>query len=232
MIKIFRFLLVLILSNGLYSQTYFTNEGLNKVRDVRKHSLQSHINTNKPFSFKDIGFGLEVYSGYIFYTGSLNENYTNYAPVGLAIYLRYKTLDISVRNAIGFNKTKTEFDYSSETLDKGYRLISFLAELSLNYEVYHTNRIKLSPFLGIGSISLNPIREPSEQSTWRKDPLLKSKTYNFGVNFDIKRGSKNNNTAITFVRIRYGFGVQRPSGNSQNNTGNIHYLTIGYCGIL
>lgn len=185
---------------------------------------------------KNWGFGLEIFSGYNSHTGNLSENYTDYVAVGIAIAIYYKKVTASIRNSFGFNKTKKDFEYYFGHLEKDSRSVSFLSEASLGYVIYTTHRLKVSPFAGIGFIKMNPITRNTAQEIDPKKGLLKSSTFNFGLALDITFSSKNSTyptvASNSFMRIRYGYGLQRPETNFNGITGNMQYITIGYCANL
>lgn len=183
---------------------------------------------------KDWGMTFEFFSGYSIYTGNLSENYTNNIPVGVAIDICYKNIELYLRNYIGFNKTKKDFNYSLGTWEKGSRTMVFLPEASIGYVAYKDNRFKLSPFAGIGSMDISPTTKDTEETPELKEVSLEfTTTYTLGINFDIKFGPKHTpkyypKTSYGFMRIRYGYSIPRFEKKYDGMTGNMHYITIGF----
>lgn len=141
---------------------------------------------------KDWGFACEFFSGYSVYTGNLSDNYTNNVPIGIAFDICYKNFELYLRDYIGFNKTKKDFDYSLGTWEKGSRMNVILPEASIGYVVYNDNRFKLSPFAGIGSMDISPTTNETEKTPELKEVSLElTTTYVLGANLDIKFGKKN-----------------------------------------
>jgi hypothetical protein len=186
---------------------------------------------------KDWGLTFEFFSGYSVYTGNLSKNYTNNIPFGIAFDICYKNIELYLRNYIGFNKTKKDFDYSLGTWEKGSRTMVFLPEASLGYVAYNDNRFKLSPFAGIGSMDISPPTNDTEETPELKEVSLEfTTTYVLGVNLDIKYGPKNTpkykpKTSYGFMRIRYGYCLPRFEKKYDGMTGNMHYVTIGFGGM-
>lgn len=186
---------------------------------------------------KNWGMTFEFFSGYSIYTGNLSENYTNNVPVGVAFDICYKNYELYLRDYIGFNKTKKDFNYSLGTWEKGSRTMVFLPEASLGYVAYNDNRFKLSPFAGIGSMDISPTTKDKEETPELKEVSLEfTTTYIIGINFDIKFGPKHATkyspkTSYGFMRIRYGYSIPRFEKKYDGMTGNMHYITIGFGGM-
>lgn len=186
---------------------------------------------------KKWGMAYEFFSGYSVYTGNLHENYTNNIPIGVAFDICYKNFELYLRNYIGFDKTKKDFDYSLGTWEKDSKTIVFLPEASFGYVTYNDNRFKLSPFAGIGSMNISPPSIDTEETPELEEVSLKfTTTYIIGINFDIKFGPKrtlnyNPKTSYGFMRIRYGYCMPRFENKYAGITGNMHYITIGFGGM-
>lgn len=186
---------------------------------------------------KNWGMVFEFFSGYSIYNGNLGKTYTNNVPVGVAFDVCYKKLELYLRDYIGFNKTKKDFSYSLGTWEKGSRTMVFLPEISLGYVICNNNRIKLSPFAGIGSMDISPPTNDTEKMPELKEvSLVFTTTYVGGVNLDIKFGPKHTpafrpKTSYTFMRIRYGYCMPQFANKYEGMTGNMHYITVGFGGM-
>ncbi|NLB26443.1 MAG: sialate O-acetylesterase [Bacteroidales bacterium] len=183
------------------------------------------------------GFAFEFFSGYGFYSGELNKNYTNNIPIGIAFDICYRNFELYLRNYIGFNKTKTEFDYSLGILEAGERIMVFLPEVSIGYITYNDNRFKISPFAGIGSTDISPPVKVTEETPELKEIALEfTATYMLGINLDIKFGPKivpeySPKASYGFVRVRYGYTMPQFAKKYAGMAGNMHYITIGFGGL-
>jgi len=182
----------------------------------------------------DWGMTFEFFSGYGVFTGNLSDNYTNNVPVGVAFDICYKDFELYLRDYIGFNYTKKDFNYSLGTWEKGSGTMVFLPEASLGYVAYNDNRFKLSPFAGIGSMDISPTTNDTEETPELKEVSLEfTTTYVLGINFDIKFGPKNTpkyspKTSYGFMRIRYGYSMPSFNKKYDDMSGNMHYITIGF----
>ncbi len=247
MVSGYKAILVLIaFSNSLYSQIdgfkspILAFEDLKLVRISKNTTLVGAEQHNKEVRNKHLpknwALGLEIFTDYNSHTGDLGENYMDYVAVGIAIHIRYKKITVSLRNAFGFNKTKKDFEYYFGVLGKDSRTVGFLSEASLGYVIYQTPKLSVSPFAGIGLIKLNPISRHTIQKIDPKEGLLKSATFNFGLALDIKFSTKNSSdhavADASFLRIRYGYGLQRPENDLGVLSGNIQYITIGHCSVF
>lgn len=186
---------------------------------------------------KDWGMAFEFFSGYGIYTGNLGNSFTNNIPIGVAFDICYKNFELYLRDYIGFNKTKKDFDYSLGTWRKDSKATVFLPEASLGYVVYNDNRFKLSPFAGIASMDIGPTLNDREDTPELKEVSLEfTTTYTVGFNFDIKFGPRhtpkyNPKTSYGFIRIRYGYNMPRFEKKYDGMSGNMHYITIGFGGL-
>jgi len=225
-------------------ETIYAQDSLNEQADIflETYSPSKFENFTKTYIRykqvpRDWGMTFEFFSGYSVYTGILSDNYTNNVPVGVAFDICYKNFELYLRDYIGFNKTKKDFDYSLGTWEKGSRTMVFLPEASLGYVVYNDNRFKLSPFAGIGSMDISPTTNDTEETPELKEVSLEfTTTYVLGINFDIKFGPKNTpkyspKTSYGFMRIRYGYCIPRFEKKYDGMTGNMHYITIGFGGM-
>lgn len=183
------------------------------------------------------GMAVEFFSGYSAYTGNLRSSYTNNVPLGVAFDICYNSFELYLRDYIGFNKTKKDFDYSAGTWDKGSRAMVFLPEASLGYVAYNSDRFKLSPFAGIGAMDIGPPTHDTQEIPELKEVALAFTTaYIAGVNLDIKFGPRNMpkyspKTSYGFLRIRYGYSFLGFDKKYENMTGDMHYITIGLGGM-
>jgi hypothetical protein len=186
---------------------------------------------------RDWGMTFEFFTGYGIYTGNLSNNFTHNVPVGVAFDICYKKFELYLRDYIGFNKTKKDFDYSLGTFEKGSRTMVFLPEASLGYVTYNDNRFKISPFAGIGAMYIGPTLNASEETPELEEVELEfTTTYMVGINFDIKFGAKKTpayspKTSYGFMRIRYAYNIPRFDKKYDGMTGNMHYITIGFGGM-
>ncbi|MDH5379664.1 MAG: hypothetical protein OEW75_02355 [Cyclobacteriaceae bacterium] len=186
---------------------------------------------------KDWGMTFEFFTGYSIYTGNLSENYSNNVPIGVAFDICYKKFELYLRDYIGFNETRKDFNYSLGIWEKGSEIVVFLPEASLGYVVYNDNRYKLSPFAGIGSMDISPPTSDTKDIPELKEISLEfTTTYIAGFNLDIKLGAKHTpeyrpKTSYGFIRVRYGYSMPGFEKKYNGMSGNMHYITVGFGGM-
>ena len=183
---------------------------------------------------KNWGMAFEFFSGYGIFTGKLSNNYTNNVPLGVAFDICYKRFELYLRDYIGFNKTKKDFDYSTGVYEKGSSTMVFLPEASLGFAAFDRDRFKLAPFAGIGGMLIDPPSNKTDKEPELKEVSISAFTYNLGVNFDIKFGKKGYlfrpKSSYGFLRVRYGYSIPNLSKKYDGISGGTHYITIGFGG--
>lgn len=185
---------------------------------------------------KKWGMAFEFFSGYSLFNGTLSDNYTNNVPIGVSFDIAYKNAVLYLRDYIGFNKSKTDVDYSLGTFEKGSRTMVFLPEASLGYAVLDNNLLKIAPFAGIGAMDIGPTTAATEKIPELSEATLEfTTTYMAGINFDIKLGKKKTpayspKSSYGFIRIRYAYNMPQFENDYPGMCGNMHYFTIGFGG--
>jgi len=200
---------------------------------VYRDFVQKHIRYK--LVSKNWGMTFEFFSGYSVYTGTLIDSYTNNIPIGIAFDICYKKFELYLRNYIGFNKTKKDINYSIGTFEKGSSTMVFLPEASLGYIVFDNNRLKFSPFLGIGAMHICPPLAKTEKTPELDEVSITSVIFPIGLNFDIKFGKEDYKfrpkSSYGFLRIRYSYNIARFQKKYDGISGNMHYITIGVGGM-
>lgn len=225
--------------NNIYAQDSLNERADNFLETYSQSRFTDFTKTYIRYKLvpKNWGMTFEFFSGYSIYTGNLSDNYTNNVPIGVAFDICYKNFELYLRDYIGFNKTKKDFNYSLGTWKKGSRTMVFLPEASLGYVAYNDNRFKISSFAGIGSMDISPTTKDKEETPELKEVSLEfTTTYIIGINFDIKFGPKHTpkyspKTSYGFMRIRYGYSIPKFEKKYDGMTGNMHYITIGFGGM-
>ena len=181
------------------------------------------------------GFVSEFFSGVGMPQGQLGDIYTNHAIFGVAFDMQYKDFVMYLRDYIGFSHTKIDLPFSDGIWEKGSRADFIIPEVSLGYVLKENQRIKLTPFVGIGGTLTGPLQKEINQNEHLKERQLNSKiTYLVGINFDLK-GKTTRSHSVTFdndtnsfLRVRYAYG--KPIFDHFSS--NLHYITIGFGGFF
>lgn len=176
---------------------------------------------------KNLHLDFELFSGYGIFTGELSDNYKNNIPIGLAIYIGYKKIELNTRMYIGFAKAKK---VPSD-------INVWLGELDLGYAIIKKERFKISPFVGIALMSISPpsidLDINSELKSYRLDNTI---TYTAGMNFDILLKDEPKSLydyknicdfKPDFLRIRYEFSRPKFSKKYKGISGDMHGIIIG-----
>ncbi|CAM4232071.1 hypothetical protein [Gillisia limnaea] len=183
-------------------------------------------------------FGFEFFSGFGMFTGELGEMYNNHGVFGVAFDVEYNKFTLYLRNYIGFAKTKQDRENGGVFWSKDSPAMMFFPEASLGYAVVENDKIKLSPFAGIGAANIGPVTTDLEQT-----PELEAlevgfaASYTLGLNLNIKLGwdtnyllTNNDDKSYWYLRLRYGYTM--PQFNDYPmHSGNVHHLTIGFGGV-
>ncbi|MFW5820873.1 MAG: hypothetical protein ACOCWA_06260, partial [Bacteroidota bacterium] len=111
----------------------------------------------------DWGFGFEFLSGYGLFTGSLNDQFRNNIPIGIAFDVEYKNLCLYLRDYIGFSKTKKDLYFNDGLWEKKSSSRVFLPEASLGYVIMDNEKLKIAPFSGIASMDIGPTEKDLDE---------------------------------------------------------------------
>jgi len=194
--------------------------------------------TQKHIKFKLVpknwGMAFEFFSGFGIFTGTLNKNYTNNVPLGIAFDICYKRFELYLRDYIGFNSTKKDFDYSKGVYEKGSSTMVFIPEASMGFVVLENDRFKLAPFAGIGGLHICPPLGKTDKESELNEVSISAFTYNLGVSIDLKFGKNGYSfrpkSSYGFLRVRYGYSIPNFSKKYDEISGGTHYITIGVGG--
>lgn len=213
---------------SLYLETYPEN------------NFENYIRNNIRYNFEPSkwGLGFEFFSGYGIFSGELAEMYNNHGVLGVAFDIEYNRFTLYLRNYIGFAKTKQDRENAGIAWSKDSPAQMFFPEASIGYTVIENDKIKLSPYAGIGAADISPITTDLEQRPeLEKLEVGFSPSYTVGVNLNIKLGWKvdpfltiRQDKSYWFLRLRYGYTM--PQFNDYPmHSGNVHQLTIGIGGL-
>ena len=105
-------------------------------------------------------------------------------------------------------------------------------DASLGYAVLDKNKFRFSPFAGIGTMGIFPLKENEEETPELKEVSLKlTTTYITGINFDIKF-SNSGDYDYSIIRISYGYCIPRFQKRYDGLSGNMHYISVGFAGVF
>ncbi len=184
-------------------------------------------------------FGFEFFSGFGMFTGELSEQYSNSVLLGFDFDVEYKKFTLFLRGHIGIGKLKKDKEFSSGIWEEGSAANIGIPEASIGYAVVENDKIKLSPFLGIGGIEITaPQNDLDKRPELDEAGVSFSAAYTLGLNMNIKLGWDASSYQLYhvpkdksywFLRVRYGYTL--PQINQVGHNGNFHHITIGIGGI-
>jgi hypothetical protein len=205
-----------------------------------KSNYEEYIRNNIRYKFAPSkwGLGFEFFTGFGMFTGELSEMYNNHGVFGLAFDVEYNKFSLYLRNYIGFAKTKQDRENSGVIWSKDSPAQMFFPEASLGYAVLENDKIKLSPFAGIGAANIGPVTTDLEQRPELEELEVGfSPFYTIGLNLNLKLGWKvdpfltlRQDKSYWFIRLRYGYTMPQFNDYPMHG-GNVHQLTIGIGGM-
>ena len=189
------------------------------------------------FVLSDWGFGMDLFSGYGWYTEELKESFTGSIPIGFGVDVFYKDFVFNLRYLIGFSFTKKDLDFNGHIWKNNSQVRLYIPEISFGYNVYEDNLIKLTPFGGISGISFSPTEYDMEQKPELKNAVLGFvNSFTYGINLDLKLFTT---TSVNYsgpeqdfwlIKIRLASNYPQFMNKYDRFDGNIYYLTIGFGG--
>jgi len=186
------------------------------------------------------GLGIEFFSGYGIFTGTLADNYDHVVPIGVDFDIEYKNAVFYLRDCLGWGHVLKDQPYSSAGLwPKGAQFAFFLPELSVGYTILDNKLIKAVPFAGISSMSIGATQADSQnQPSLDNAGQDLTLTYLVGFNADLKVGfsGKATNTPTSdrnywFIRIRYAYDMPQFQSKYPGIAGGLHCITVGIGGV-
>lgn len=203
-------------------------------------SYEEFIKNNIRFKYEASkwGLGFEFFSGYGVFTGELGEMYNNHGVLGVAFDVEYQKFTLYLRNYIGFAKTKQDRESAGVLWPKDSPAQMFFPEASLGYAMIENEKIKISPFIGIGAANVGPSTvEVEERPELEALDVGFSPSYTVGLNLNFKLGweaspllSMREDKSYWFARVRYSYTLPQFS-EYPLHSGNVHSITIGLGGM-
>lgn len=214
-----------------------TNQACNGFLMLYPNSeFESYIRKYLRYQYKlsKFGYGLEIFSGYGILTQELTNSFSNSVPIGFDFDLGYNRLMLYLRGYFGLGSTKDSIQFSQATWKKDEKAQTFLTEASLGYSIYSNSSIRVTPFVGIGGMSIKPPdRDKEDIPGYKHVGLDMTTTFTMGLNIDLFVGKSSMEItypgdADFFIRIRYAYNQPQFDKTYTGFSGNFHYLTIGF----
>lgn len=206
-----------------YSPTVYDNF-------IRKHIRQK---------YKVKGWGMIIgYSlGYGILDGQIGNYYTNPVLLCFDIGGLFNQFELSLNSCFGPNKNKYDIPYSEGVWASNSSTSYFLGYGSLGYTSFENDRLRLTPFIGIGGGEMNaPQKNRNENSALKEITISTGPIYFAGFRFDFKLGKKSHrqypysstkNHTYYGISLKYSYGMTTFDKKHLNIKGNIHNITLG-----
>lgn len=137
-------------------------------------------NEYPPFSISDWGYGITFDFGYGILTNSSKDYFSHPVLMAFGFDAQYKSTLFFLRAIVGFNKVKQTFHNGKEQWPNELKSGIALADLSVGYPLFSSNKIVLTPFAGLGYMEFSS----NDQSEQYKGYSFGKATITLGVNCD------------------------------------------------
>lgn len=184
--------------------------------------------------------GFELFSGYSVLTGEMSSKFTNLVPLGVAVDVSYKKFILYLRIYGGLGLTRDSIVFANGTWEGDAQLRAIIPEASIGYTVYSNRSVEIAPFVGIGSMGVDPTKNDKDRIPEYEFVGLKhTGLYLLGVNVDVTLqnsgsdllGGFGQSKSKIFLRLRYTYTDPGFEKTYPGFSGDFHSLTIGI-GIL
>lgn len=186
----------------------------------------------------DRSLGMDFSAGYGILTGELSQMYNNLGILGFGLDVEYKKFTLFLRANAGFAKTLQDRENNGVYWEKGSESSFFIPDASIGYAVLENDKLKLSPYVGIGGASIEPTTTDKEERPDLKELKVGfSPAYTVGLNVNIKLGWETapywtvvEDKSYWLIKLRYGYSMPQ-FDNYPLHSGNVHHVTIGFGGM-
>lgn len=179
----------------------------------------------------DWGLGMEFFAGYGLFNGELADSFTNPVVIGFGFDGEYRKFTLNLRMALLPGKTAKELsNRRGDIWQKGEPTNGALGEITLGYAILESDKIKFSPFAGIGVAEITaPENDLKENPGLERLAVGSDVAYSLGGNLDFKLGWNTgeiveNKSSYWYLRFRYAYVMPQFSGDPQ---GNMHTFSLG-----
>ncbi len=176
------------------------------------------------------GLGYDFYLGYNMFTGGLSDHFANRATFGFAFEILYKEITASVRFNYSGTETRQAITHRGITWPQGIKGYAVGADLAFQYPVLQNQKIKLSPFVGIGGMGIGPNETELDEFPELEDfKELSSFNYLAGVDFKLNAWNKEVDLSRHgggYVGLRYTYYFPNYHNRYELLNGNMHMITL------
>lgn len=194
---------------------------------------------NEEINYTEKAFGGNFFAGYGLYSGNISSYFSNPFYVGLNLDYYKKGFVIQFDDFIGFGKTKSIIDYTSdENWDQNKFVISGMINISMGYSIIDNHKIMMVPVAGIGfnKLAANLDELYDFKNTYK--PIIPHFKFGCYIDFRSFKLFKNNpsfnsdDSSYGCPRLSFGYFLgARETDYAQFYEGNQFYISIGFGGL-
>ena len=220
--------------------TVVEKEALAQMNDKADEFLQKHPNSEfdqfvrNNIRYKmvldDWGLGYEIAMGYLGMQGEMEKQFQDGFLLRLTLDATYKKTLLSLNLNIGGTKTLVDFPFRDTEWLRGSHAVMGDIDASIGYRILEINKLSFTPFAGIGAINFAAGAEEIEQDAIFEKLNFTAQNYLAGINCTFDFRNKNNPFEYggSFLNLRYTFVMPQYNGRRGIESGNMHWLTLGW----
>lgn len=177
------------------------------------------------------GGSWDFYSGYGIVTSTLSDTYKNPIPLGFSLDLSYANFILRGYVTAGFSSLKKDMDYSIGTWEKGETMSFFNAGANIGYNVFDSKLLKVSPYAGVGYMSVGVPEKDKDDIPELKELKVNSLALTLGASIEFKLARENWRGAekgYLLLRLSYSYHSLRFKSKYAPISGDMHYITLGF----
>lgn len=206
-------------------------------------TLNVHAQTidqiHEEINYTDKAFGGNFFIGHGVYNGNISSYFSNPFYVGLNLDYYRNRIVIQFDDFIGFGKTKSIIDYTSEEIwNKNKFALSGMINLSMGFSLIESRKIMMVPVVGIGFNKLAANLDELYDFKNIYKPIIPHLKFGCYVDFRSLKIFKNhqsyNSLDGSYACPRLSFGYLwaiRDTEYPQFYNGNQIYITLGFGGL-
>lgn len=206
-----------------------------QIRIIEKSDVKQIIWHGREMRLSKWGGGFDFGTGYGYFTGRMNEYFSDHIPLFVGFDIGYEAWRLQLRNYIGLGmKTKQSFAYDG-TWQQGLDTQIIHPEASIGYEFAIGTNFAVIPFFGIASMHIVPPEKIRD--TPGNDVALPFSTaipvglnyeYHFADHTDSANKVDGTLAAYWNIRLRVAYVVSTFDGYDPRFAGNMVYFTISF----
>ena len=197
-----------------------------------KSEFEQYVRRNIRFKLglDDWGFGYEIAMGYVGMQGEMSKQFQDGFLLRLSLDGTYKKVQLSLNLNMGGTKTMVDFPFRDTQWLSGSHALMAGIDLMAGYRVLELNKLSFTPFVGMGVISFGATADEIQEDKILEKLNFTAQNYLTGINCSFDLGNKKNPfySGGSFLNLRYTFAMPQYNGRKGIESGNMHWLTLGW----